>query len=56
VIWRCAIPGVGRLVLGPSGARLSMSGRRLFLALNVAVVMLATDFLIAYVDPRIRFD
>lgn len=53
-----AIPGLGRLVLGSIWQRdyPMIQGAVLFLALNVVVVMLVVDLLIAVVDPRVKLE
>lgn len=50
-----AIPGLGRLVLGSIWERdyPMIQGAVLFLALNVTVVLIVVDILIALVDPRV---
>jgi len=52
-----AIPGLGRLVLSAIGNRdyPIIQGTVLFLAVSVALIMLLTDILVAFVDPRVKF-
>jgi len=53
-----AIPGLGRLVLSAIENRdyPIIQGTVLFLSLGVALVMLASDLLVAAVDPRVSLD
>jgi peptide/nickel transport system permease protein len=52
-----AVPGLGRLVLGAIENRdyPIIQGTVLFLSFFVAIVMLAADLLVAFVDPRVKF-
>jgi peptide/nickel transport system permease protein len=52
-----AMPGLGRLVLSAINARdyPVIQGTVVFISFGVALVMLATDLLVALVDPRVKF-